>query len=73
MRELDVSDVEKRLKAAGGGDGELRISLVWGSTDDLDLHVETPRGETIYYERSKSSCGGMLDVDMNREREKPRC
>ena len=28
----------------GGGDGELRISLVWGSADDLDLHVETPRG-----------------------------
>lgn len=58
----DVADsVKQRVKAAGGKiDCDLRISLSWFNTDDLDLHAQTPRGH-IYY----GSKMGILDVDMN--------
>jgi hypothetical protein len=62
----DVADAMKvRVKNAGGCiEGDVRISLAWDYTDDLDLHVKEP-SDHIYYGRRKSVSGGVLDVDAN--------
>jgi len=57
--------VKERVKKAGGTTkGELRFTLDWFNTDDLDISVLTPGGSTIYY-GSRTADGGKLDVDMN--------
>ena len=56
------SGIKERVKRAGGNiNAKARISLAWFNTDDLDIHLKTPSGETIYYGNKKS----VLDVDMN--------
>ncbi|MFK5645109.1 MopE-related protein [Ornithinimicrobium sp. LYQ121] len=47
------------------GDGELRFTLIWDSSDDLDLHVIDPSGERIWYQDRESASGGVLDRDDN--------
>lgn len=60
-----TDSIRERVKKAGGNvDGKLRFSLAWDNPDDLDLHVKTPNGMTIYY-GSRSAQGGKLDVDAN--------
>lgn len=44
------------------GEGELRVSLAWERSTDLDLHVVTPSGFEIYYAEPDHSTGS-LDVD----------
>jgi hypothetical protein len=65
----EVTDsIKERVKAAGGNvTGDLRISLSWFNYDDLDLHLEGPGGEHIYFgsKKGRMPAGGMLDVDMN--------
>ena len=56
-------------------DGEfgcLSFTLVWNSTDDLDLHVIDAKTSHIYYEKYCKStdnqfsiAGGQLDIDLN--------
>jgi hypothetical protein len=62
-----TDSIKERVKAAGGQVvGELRISLSWYNTDDLDIHVVCPDGFKIYYGRKHHSpSNGTLDVDMN--------
>ena len=62
--DLDA-DFTRRLQREGGASGEIRISLLWNNTNDLDLHVTPPSGEEISFSHKKSKCGGVLDVDMN--------
>ena len=45
--------------------GDVRVTLTWGDTADLDLAVVDPNGETINYDATTSSSGGQLDVDAN--------
>lgn len=62
----EVTDsIKERVKAAGGSvDGALRVSLAWSNPDDLDLHMQTPQGQHIYF-GNKRGGGAYLDLDMN--------
>ena len=59
------SEFRRRLEREGAQSGDVTISLSWDNFNDLDLHVFTPSGEEIWFRHRESSCGGMLDVDMN--------
>jgi len=70
----EVTDsVKERVKSAGGSvTGDLRLSLAWSNSDDLDLSVIEPklngfnRAFEIYFgDKRSSKTGGQLDVDMN--------
>lgn len=64
----EVTDsIKERVKKAGGDiTGDVRVSLSWSNHDDLDLHIEEPRGSIIYYgNRTSQLTSGMLDIDMN--------
>lgn len=64
----DFTDaVKERVKAAGGVvDAPVCCRLAWHNQDDLDLHMNEPNGEHIYYANRRSSRSlGELDVDMN--------
>ncbi|UTF58910.1 YfaP family protein [Gilvimarinus sp. DA14] len=55
---------EVEIKAVEVGSGELQITLSWDSNADVDLHLEEPGGNTIYYGNPNSAEGdGYLDVD----------
>ena len=61
----ETPHVMRRLHRAGGQSGEVQVSLIWYNRNDLDLHVQCPSGETIFFGHKQSLCGGRLDVDMN--------
>ncbi len=50
-----------------GTGGKLRVNLSWNTTDDLDLHIETPNGKIFYNNKVVEYQGviGELDVDSN--------
>lgn len=50
-----------------GTAGKLRVNLAWNTTDDLDLHVETPNGVISYNKKTVEYQGiiGELDIDKN--------
>jgi|YNPNPStandDraft_1061719.scaffolds.fasta_scaffold41336_2 Uncharacterized protein conserved in bacteria len=47
------------------GTGDVQITLIWDSTNDLDLWVTDPQGTVIFYDHPTSASGGELDVDAN--------
>lgn len=64
--ESDTADsIVKRVKEAGGVvDGDVRFSLSWDNSDDLDLSFENNYYQKIYF-GDKKTLGGRLDVDAN--------
>ena len=62
----DGTEFSQRLsREAAYQSGDVRVSLIWENRNDLDLYVDTPLGETIYFGSRRDSTGGFLDVDMN--------
>lgn len=57
--------IQKRVSNAGGKRGEVQFALAWKNVNDVDLHVIAPSGERISHSHKRSTCNGMLDVDMN--------
>lgn len=50
-----------------GESGILRVNLSWNTTDDLDMHIETPNGVISYNNKTVENEGviASLDVDAN--------
>lgn len=45
--------------------GEISATLGWDSLHDLDIGIETPSGEIIWWKRKTGAQGGTLNVDSN--------
>jgi uncharacterized protein DUF6777 len=45
------------------GTGDVQVTLLWSSGDDLDLHVIDPQGSELYFSVPTSESGGQLDHD----------
>lgn len=61
-----VSAVVRRtltVNAEANASGQIQVSLNWNAPVDLDLHLETPDGEDIYYGNGTGETGGTLDLD----------
>ena len=43
----------------------LAFHLVWQGPADLDLHVQSPLGEEVWFTEPRSASGGVLDSDCN--------
>lgn len=61
--ELSSDILDDQLNNAGAKDGVITISMLWSTTDDMDIHVRTPSGEEVSYS-NPFAAGGELDVDM---------
>ena len=51
-----------------GGTGDVKVTLTWSGTDDLDLYVTDPCSSTISYGSPTAVCQGFtgrLDIDSN--------
>jgi len=61
-----VESKETELKTIQVRRGALQISLSWDNDDDIDLHVTTPSGETLYFgNKGSGGSAGELDLDSN--------
>lgn len=58
-------EIDELRREYGGSIGEVTVTLIWQTVDDLDLHLQEPSGEVIYFEHKVSRAGGELDVDKN--------
>ncbi len=47
------------------GTGDLQVSVSWNTPADVDLYLQEPSGETIFFGNSESETGGILDLDSN--------
>ena len=52
-------------KTVVGSAGGVQVGVTWDTRTDVDLHVQEPSGNEVYYGATTSSTGGQLDVDSN--------
>jgi hypothetical protein len=64
MDSLQAEIIERR-KREEGRVGKVTVSLIWNTTDDLDLAIEDPQGQNLWY-KSENYSYGELDIDQNR-------
>ncbi len=54
---------EAELLPSTGSTGEVQVTLLWTSGDDLDLHVTEPNGTTVNWMAPTAANGGQLELD----------
>ena len=59
-----IDTLDDSLAEAGAFSGEITVSMLWNSEDDLDLHIITPSEDEICYYNPRAG-GGYLDIDAN--------
>ena len=64
MSEQGAKNIEARLQSYGAKGGDIQISLIWNTRDDIDLWVNDGF-QSIGWRSRRSRSGGMLDIDMN--------
>jgi hypothetical protein len=76
VEEVAKDSIDQRVIDNEGEQGCLSFTLVWNTTDDIDLEVIDPYREKIWYEQyckgtdgEFSPSGGQLDIDLNAEGE----
>lgn len=57
--------------APRAGTGDVAFRLAWRGASDLDLMIEDPAGECLFYGMPKIASGGTLDVDCNGATDRP--
>jgi len=45
--------------------GDVQVTLRWNTPDDVDLYVQDPAGDQVFYGNPSVPSGGQLDVDAN--------
>lgn len=64
-----ISDnIEQRLQQYGAQTGDIQISIMWNTFDDIDLHVTFQNNninESLSWRNRSGISGGRLDIDMN--------
>ncbi len=61
---VDAAPPVDDLVAPGDlGSGEIQVTLLWSTGDDLDLHVIDPEGNRVFYDNKVADMGGRLDRD----------
>lgn len=63
-------EFSRRLSVAGAKSGDVQISIMWNTTDDIDLHVSYTPGNGLvdninWTSRIGRLSSGMLDIDRN--------
>lgn len=64
----DAGSIEGRLNLYGAKTGDIQVSLIWNTVDDIDLHVGYSNNmyqETINWRHRHGNSRGILDIDMN--------
>ena len=57
-------DIQLGNGALVSGNGDVKITLTWNKTSDIDLHCKTPEGAHIYFgNRHPQGTNGWLDFD----------
>lgn len=60
-----ITEAHRRVARDGGHSGELTLTLLWDTTDDLDMELELPRNKGRICHHSTEVAGGRMDVDRN--------
>ncbi len=61
-----TDSIKENVKKQGGAvEGLLRVSLAWYNSDDLDLSLQEPKGNRVYFGTRTGKYGCKLDIDAN--------
>jgi hypothetical protein len=56
---------KQKVDAIQVGTGQVQVSVQWDGDSDVDLHVEDPNGDEVFWDNTSIASGGELDLDSN--------
>jgi hypothetical protein len=65
LSEICPSAVQAQVGSPQLGTGDIQVTLRWATTDDLDIAVNDPSGDTVTFANPRIASQGQLDLDAN--------